>query len=413
MIVSCSGPWGVDNSPVYTKIRLEFPRDYPEKATPIISLEKTMAMKSDILQKISSETQSVADAYLSRQRSSLEAILRYLLGEQSLEDSILWLKERSDHTDLDLSQDLALSSSDEDDEDADRYMNAQGQGMNMSDDMLATLNAGYNVPQPRTCGALWSDDGRLVCFFPSKDGKSQSLLDLSLKGSERSSRSHRILSEGFGRLYDRSLIPKKIAPALETIESNESDSESLSTSSSGSSSSSEISGIPCHHLISSIAWRGDISETQRAVSVDESQKSSGGTGITKILKPKSANFISIHNFTNLLPSRKMLALQYSLDRFDSFTQNAKIAAKNSDHDLADAWEFIDLILRKEIPLISTQHPYKDESILVAVRRTLPDINRRDSAIDLSYDARQDVKCSAKGSVKWGIHPFGRMLVQKL
>lgn len=412
VIVSFSGPWGLENSSIYIKTRISFPKDYPEKATPSFSIEKTASVSIQVLQRISSEAQSVANAYLSRQKNSFEALLRYLLGEQNLEDSLLWLKERPDHTDLDLSQDIASSSSDED-EDVDEFLNSQGQIADINDGMLVVSNSQYNVPVPKICGAIWAGDGRLVCFFPPKEDKSQSLLDLTLKGSERYSRSHKSIFEGFGRFYSRSPIPKKPASTLETIESEDSEYEDISSSSSGSSSSSKIIDALSHHFIPSTGWRGDASETQRAVSIDESQKSSGGTGPPKSIGSKLSNFISIHDFKNHLPSKQELARRFLLDGPDYCAANAEIASSTGDQKLADAWKLVDLILHEEVPLDVAQHPHTDEAILVVKRRGFPKLGRKDNAVNLSSEMAEKLQLSMKGSVKWGSHPFGRWLVQEL
>lgn len=412
VIVSFSGPWGLENSSIYIKTRISFPKDYPEKAMPSFSIEKTASVSIHTLQKISSETQSVANAYLSRQKNSFEALLRYLLGEQNLEDSLLWLKERPDHTDLDLSQDVALSSSDED-EDVDIFMNSQGQRVDADDGMLIMSNAQYNVPVPKSCGALWAGDGRLVCFFPPKEEKSQSLLDLTLKGNEKYSKNQKSIFEGFGRFYSRSSIPKKTASTLETIESEDSGYEDISSSSSGSSSSSKIIDALSHHFIPSTGWRGDASETQRAVSIDESQKSSGGTVPPKSIGFKFVSFISIHNCKEYLPSKQELAQKYLLDGPDCCAANAEIAAQCGDQKLADAWELVDLILHEEVPLDVAPHPYKNEAILVVKRQSIPKLRRKGNAVELSSEMQEEVRPSMRGSIKWGSHPFGRWLVEEL
>lgn len=408
MIVSFWGPWGRENNSIYVKTRIGFPKGYPEKASPIFNIEKTASVSSEALQKISSEAQMVANTYLSRQKSSLEALLRYFLGEQTLEDSLLWLRERPDHSDLDLSQDLASSSSDEDD-DVDELL--VGQRIDPSDSISAVSNAQYNVPSPKICGASWTGDGRLVCFFPSKEDRSQSLLNLTLRNSERYSKGHKSVFEGFGRLHNRSPAPKKTASTLETIESEGSEYEDNSSSSSGSSSSSDIIDVLSHYFIPSTVWHGDTSETQRALSIDESQKSSGGTGHPKSTGSKFANFISIYNFKNYLPSKQDLAQRFLLDSPDCCAINAEIAANSGDQDLADAWKLVDLILRDEVPLDTAQDLHRDDPIMVMKRLSFTQLGRKDSAVDLN--ATESMQSIAKGAVKWGSHPFGQWLVEEL
>lgn len=409
--VSFSGPWGFENNSIYIKTRLSFPKDYPEKAGPALTIEKTASVSNEVLQKISSEVELITNAYLYRQKSSFEALLRYLLGEQSLGDSLLWLKERPDHIDLELTQDLASSSSDEDD-DVNGYLNSRDERTDMGGGIFVVSNAQYNVPSPKLCGALWSGDGQLVCFFPPKEDKSHSLLDLTLRGSERYPRSHKSIFEGFGRLHNRSPIPKKTASALETIESESSGDEDITSPSSSSSSSSEIIDTLSHHFIPSTAWRGDASETQRALSLDESQKSSGGTGNLKPIGSRFASFISIHNIKDYLPSKRELAKHFVFNGPECCATNAKAATKAGDRKLADIWELIELMLREDVALDLLQNPYKDGSIRIVKRPNFSKIGGNDNA-ECIFDMAEDVHFNARGSVKWGAHPFGQGLVKEM
>lgn len=404
--VSLVGPWGPKASPTHIRARIDFPHDYPETATPMLSMEKPTSMTEEVFQIISSEIQSLAEAYMSEQKNSLEAILRYLLGETNLIDGLAWLK-------LNLTQDLTYSSSDEDD-DVGTFANMQTLGMDMTDSALAISNAQYNVPLGKTCGALWVNDGRLVCFFLPVVEKSLSILDLSLRGTERSSRNHKIMFEGFGRLYNRSPAPKKKHSTLQTIESDDSGYDDSLSSSSGSYESSDVIGEPRYHLAPSITRRGDASDTQRAISVEDSQKSSGAIGLNKSSGSRKGNFISIHDWSALLPSKHALATQYLLGGPNCCSLNAKIAAEIGMQDVSDAWEFADLILRDEVPLDVRDHPYKAESILVVARRTTELRRRNDSAVDLSFDSSdEEQQSNMKGGIKWASHPFGRWLVKAM
>lgn len=412
MIVFLSGPWGAEGGSTFVKASIDFPKGYPEEATPAVSIEKTASISNETLQRMNSELEQITNAYMSGQRNSLEAMLRYLLGEQNLEESLTWLKERPDHNDLDLIQDPESSSSDEDDEEAGMYTNAQAQGMDMSDGMIAVSNAQYNVPLPRVRGALWSGDGYLACFFPPKD-KAPSLLDLSLKNNDRSSRSHKIISEGFGRFYNRSPAPRNKASTLETIESDESDSGS-SVSSSDSSSSSDLFGVPPHHFVRSSAWRGDTSETQKAQSVEDSQLSSGGTGPAKSSGAKSYSSISIHDLRDLLPAKRNYAQEYVIGGPDCCQHNAAVAARLGNQDLADAWDFVNLLLQARVPLSTMLHPQRDESIMVVARKALSILRSREhKAKPASGTSGNRTAGVTKGAIKWGYNPFGWQFVDKL
>ena len=357
------------------------------------------------------DAKSIALGFMSHQRSSLEAMLRYLLGERNLEDCLLWLKKRQQSVELESTKDLDLSSSDEEDESLGRYAGERDQSMETSDSITAVSNAQYNVPIAKACGALWAEDGRLVCFFPQKPEKDSLLLDLSVKTSDRSSGSRKNVFEDFGRLHTDPARQRRGASTLETIESGDSDREYCSafSSSSSSSSSSEDMGLPRHHFMPSMAWRGDIYVAHEGLAIYDSQKSSGDTGFVKSTVMSPCNYVAIHDFTQLLPAKKHLAQGYTIhDGSSSCAHNSRIARESEDLDLADVWSFVELIIKEEVPLELRVIPENNAPIVVTARRNASRLKPRDSAIDLSFDAAQeDRKPNQRGSVRWGNHPLGR------
>ena len=404
--MSLSGPWGLGDNATYLQSRIDFPPTYPDSASPTFSLEKTASLSDETLSKIYADIGLITASFVSRQRSSLEATLRYLLGEQTLEESLLWLKKR-ESVDLDSTQDLNSSSSDDDDEIMGSYGGPQPNSMEASDPMITSSNAQYNVPLPKACGALWADDGRLVCFFPSKSDQESSLLEMSIRASDRSSRKGKTMFEGFGRLQNASTRQRRHASTLETIESGDSDFEESSTSS--DSSSSDGFGLPQHHFLPSMAWRGNVLETPPGVSLDESQKSSGGSGLEKSSTSKGSMFISIHALADLLPAKQGLAERYVMGKGSiGSIKNAQIAGESGDSDLADVWSFVDLLLQDIIPLELIGTHRENDSIIVVARCAMSRLKTKDSAIDLSFDNSQEQKTRIKSTcVKWGNHPFGR------
>ena len=405
--MSLSGPWGPGNDTTYLQSRIDFPSTYPDSASPTFSFEKTASLSDETLTKIYTDIGLITASFVSRQRSSLEATLRYLLGEQTLEESLLWLKKR-ESVDLDSTRDLDSSSSDDDDEIVGTYGAPQANSMEASDPMIATSNARYNVPLPKACGALWADDGRLVCFFPSKSDQESSLLEMSIRASDRSSRKGKTMFEAFGRLQNTSSRQRRHASTLETIESGDSDFEESSTSSDSSSSSDEL-GLPQHHFLPTMAWRGNVLETPPGVSLDDSQKSSGGSGLEKSSTFKGSMFISIHAFTDLLPAQQGLAERYYIGKGSiGSIQNAQVARESGNSDLADVWSFVNLLLQDIVPLELIGSPRDNASIMVVARCAVSRVKAKDSATNLSFDDLQEQKKPVKSaSVKWGNHPFGR------
>lgn len=422
IVVSLTGPWGFDKTTTFIKARIEFPPSYPEGVAPSVSLERCAVLDEHVVTKIGSETSVISASFLSCRRSSLEAILRYLLGEQTLEESLLWLKKRQQSVDLDSTIEADFSSSDEDDETLEQYAGPQADDTGGSDSLIIKSRPQNNPPLPQACGAFWADNGRLVCFFPPKQDKEHSFLDLSLKSGERTSKSQKFISEGFGRFHNSSHRKRQAASTLETIESGGSDSESSSSASSSSNSfsASDDIGLPRHHFMPSMAWRGDASETFPGLSLDESQKSSSGVERSRSTFSKGKNFVSIHDHSDLLPARKALAQQYLIGSGShGFLHNAEIAREMGDGDLADVWLFVDLLLQDKVPLEVMNHsrgygnaqtvdPPALDPVLVVARRALSKLRSKDSAIDLSFDEIEDeTSIAARASVKWGDHPYAR------
>jgi len=421
IVVSLSGPWGPEKTPTYIKTRIEFPSTYPEATAPTVSLEKTASLGDDVVNKINSEVSSITASFLSRERSSLEAILRYILGEQTLEESLLWLKKRQESADLDSTLELDISSSDEDDEDdeaPEKYAGPQANDMESSDPMIAKPQAQNNLPLPKACGALWADNGRLVCFFPPKLEKEPSFFDLTLKAN--SSKSRKSIFEGFGRFHNASRRNKQAPSTLETIESGDSDFNDSSSSSSRSSSGSYEIDLPRHHFLPGMAWRGDASEAFPGVSLDESLKSSSGMGKSKLTVSKGKSVVSIHDYSDLLPAKKYLAENYIVGHgCYGYAHNAHIARETGDLDLADVWVLVDLILQNKVPLEAVNNTQgagdaRDlgnshvEPILIIARSAASKLRSKNSAIDLSYDEdEENIALNARAPIKWGDHPFGR------
>ena len=409
ILVAFSGPWGSEKKPVWMKCRIHFPNGYPDTAVPNFSFECSPNLSDEHVADMSDEIGQISAAYCGQQLNSLEASVRYLLGERTLEENLLLLKARPGN-DLEIIHTSAQSSSDEDDDDL------QVQGMDMSQGTLAVSNTQCNVPLPKACGALWANDGRLVCFFPHKEEKAQSLFDtFSAKASERSARSYKTVFEGFGH-FNRRSEHNSLQRYMTGPMDSDSDGDEYSYSSSGSSSSLEDMNATNQLFLPSIGLCEARLERHNEVVIDESQWSSGDTGHGKTIASNN-NYVSLHDCQDLLPSKPDLARKYVLsdDRHYCCTYNARVAGEARCQHLADIWSLVDLIIRKQVPLEVVMNPRKVESILVAARRAVHPPWSRDSAIDLSFDFEDEApNTDLLGSVRWGQHPFGQQwLVEEL
>ena len=381
---------------------------------PHVKLENSALIGDEIVQKVTSEVKTLSNGYLSLRKNSLEAILRYLLGEQTVADSLQWLKECTDQDNLDLNHDPSLSSSDEDDVSVGNFENSDAQTLDASDLILRASNSQYNVPIPKACGALWSNDGHLVCFFPPKEETPRPFFEVSLKGNEKSLRIYSSRFGGFGQLQTGAHMLRRIAHPLESHESDSSESEDQSTLSSPSSLSSGVIDESPQHLLSSAGWPGSAFEAQHTILMKESQKSNGGTGFSKSVMQSTGNFVSIHDCRDLIPSKIQLAQQYLLKGSDCCARNFEAALKSGNQELADAWEFLGLILEERVPLDLVHPSRQDEPVLIMSRRPLPIFNKEDSAVDLTFDMESEAeKQTILGSIKWACHPFGNWLIDKM
>ena len=390
--LSLMGPWSSTGTSTWIKCRVQFPDTYPETAGLMLTIKESPKTTDEQLKNIDHEIQLITKAYVARQLSSLEAIIHYLLGERDLNRSLLWLASRPDG-ELDVPHNSAESSSDEDDQ-------LQSSQIDMNENLVAS-NAQYNVPLPKACGAFWADDGRLICFFPQRREKPNPLIGkLNLKNANQKG-----VFEGFGRLDQNSGVAKR-PPTLDTSDSGDSEFEFFSSSS--NSSTSSYGANPSGQLfMPSMTWPIGALETLNDQSVDESYRSTGAIG-------SSANYVSIHDCHDLLPSKQKLAEEYILsgDHQESCSHNSRVAAEFGAQDTADIWSLVKLIIRKQVPFEVVQDYDKNESIVVAARRAVHPLQKRDSAIDLSHDLFEDL--TAAETIQWGGHPFGsRWLVDSL
>ncbi len=397
ILIAFPGPWGSEKRTIRVKCRIQFPNGYPDTTVPSFTFEASPNLSDGRAEDLSDEINQIATACCEHNLSSLEVIWRYLLGERTLEETLLSLQARSSD-DLDAVQSLAQSSSDEDDDDL------QIQAMDMSQEALAVSTTQYNVPLPKACGALWANDGRLICFFPHKEEKVQPLFDThSLKASERSTRSHKANFEGFGRFNKRSeqtILPRSlIGPA-------NSDSEGSEYSYSSSESTSSLDDVNAtDQLFLPVIGLREANFTE--IATGESQWSSGdpehGTTV-----PSNHNYVTLHDCQDLLPSSPDLACKYILcdDRHYSCVHNARVAREAELYDLADIWDLVGLMVCGQLEL-AMDHRQSEPAIMHARSATHP-LKSKDSAIDLSFDAKEEGSSTNRfKSARWGQHPFGQ------
>lgn len=387
-VMTLQAPWGEEQSQIYLRVEMRFPKLYPRDANAVLSLQKSGALNEATHKHLATELQTISETYASRRRGCLEAVLRYLLREQNLEQIVAWVlgESISDSKVLDATTIPVEDSSSDDDDQMD---NAHAQ---------LDASANMRVPLAKGCGAVWSETGKLVFFFPTKSKEPVSLLgtlgvtDLNESDSNR-------LFEGFGRLHTSSPAHKmasgtKTADDDTASETSESSSKSSSSSSASFETEQNVTG-------GGSSFRGPVAGLQqRSRAPDRSMHST--TGGQKLVEPPRTSTTSIHSFETLLPSKRELAQDYQIfgDGQETCKHNAQVAKNASLDDLAFVWTLIGLVLDDAVPL-----------------EVLPDLSHT-TADDISIIARslaftpKRVKrvmqggTEARGRTRWGNHPLG-------
>ncbi|KAL4989467.1 hypothetical protein BDW68DRAFT_70707 [Aspergillus falconensis] len=397
--ISLHGPWGADGASLFIRVDIKFPPDYPRDAVPTFSVQKTTAVSDQLASKIIAELQTISETYLSYKRGCLEGVVRYLLGESSLEESIAWILGETAET---IKSPTNGHDGGDESSDEDEVGLSQSQDLAMSSELIRPVNANVMVPRARECGAIWGNDGRLVCFFPTKKDKSAySLENLGFKEMTRLSRSDNLF-ERFGRFETSSPGPRitgTIASTDDGASEYSDDSEAETSSSSGSSGI--LSGLQ-HRFPTPQTWRSAGSlGLYRPRSTDNSQRSTVG-GMTSRSSDAPQNVISIHDLSGILPAKRELAIGYRIcgKVVDVCAHNAAVALDHGHYELARIWGLVKLILHQTKPLSPSR-------VTNSISRSSR-IQRKDSAIDLSFDALHSKKTSQNTTnvVEWGNHPFG-------
>ncbi|UNI24042.1 hypothetical protein JDV02_009821 [Purpureocillium takamizusanense] len=408
---SLTGPWGVDGEPIFIKVKIDIPGDYPKVRAPKFLIEKTSFMAEETHKRITREMHQLAEQFLQRKQNCLEVAFTYLLGEVDLESSTTFFKNVRDlDDDLD---GLSDESSSEEDEDipagGSASMSQELVPHSEIDTILAPPSRNIIPPSPRTCGARFSNDGRLVSFFPSKEEKARALFSTSAELYSKERAKGEPFFAGFGRLTYDPPSRQKYA----TDEASATDELSDSTDSDVSSSSSSDSESTSIHKMS-LWYRPSGSKTW---SVDRSVRSSGGgtgagtgtgTGTSRRRFGRPRNLVTIHDLQAELPSKREFAEEYAIfgDGAAVCDHNASVAEKYGYDDLVDVWRYLALLLKKGIPLEVLSRDQRKASILVIARDV---VREHDNLVRDVVGGDRDLL----GRVKWGQHPLAKEFIADL
>ncbi|KAL7812340.1 hypothetical protein V8C44DRAFT_329130 [Trichoderma aethiopicum] len=417
LTASLNGPWGKDGEAIFIKVKIDIPLEYPKLKAPKFMIEKSSFMPEETRKRLDRELHELAEQFLRRKQNCLEVIFTYLLGEVDLESSTTFFKNVRDlDDDLD---GLADDSSTDEEEDI-----PAGGSASMSQELppadadtaIATPARLIIPPPPLTCGARFSHDGRLICFFPTKEEKARVLYQTSADVNKDRPRMEPFFA-GFGRLA-RDLPPRY---RYTTEEASASEDQSDSGETDETSSSSDDSESTSIHKMS--LWYHSSRHLRKTWSEDRSIRSSGGgtgtgtgvgtatgTGASRRRIARPRNVISIHDLRPDLPSKKEFAQEYAIfgDGADVCEHNASVAKKYGYTDLMNVWQYLGLLLKKGIPLEVLASNQSRSSILVIAR----DVVSKTRALENDQGIAQG-DGALLGRVKWGRHPLAKDFIQEL
>ncbi|KAK4130160.1 hypothetical protein BT67DRAFT_349301, partial [Trichocladium antarcticum] len=416
---SLKGPWGVNRETIFIKVKVDIPTTYPKSKAPKFYIEKSSFMPDETHRKIDSELRELGSRFLERKQNCLDMAFTYLLGEVDLESSTAFFKNVGDLDD-DMDALADESSSEEDENDI-----LAGGSASMSQELsasveldptatLATAQRQAATPLPRFCGARFSNDGRLVCFFPTKEEKARVLFAVPHPDAYREKSKGEPTFAGFGRLAQDSPPPKSRFHDETSATDDQSESDDTESTSSTDSEPTTVHKIGL--------WYPHARHFRKAWSANESVRSSGagtgagtgtgtGTGTSRRRPVKPKNIISIHNLQSELPSKKQFAQEYAIfgDGAEVCTHNAAVADKFGEQDLVHVWKYAALLLRRDIPLEIHDLHYRGQPVLViakdAVARTVDD--------DGEENGSATHGSSLAGRVRWGHHPLARDMIDDL
>lgn len=383
--LSLSGPWAAEGMSTQIRCRIDFPSGYPVTGRPRFALENVSTVTEESRKKLSSEVAELAEAYLSQQRPSLEAILRYILGEQTLEEGLQWVKHHSVIEGQAFNVDDGLSSSSEEDgDDTVKYVAPETDGLGTSAPKTATDSTLYSVPLHRTCGALWTGSGRLVCFHPRKPEQEASLVNSSLGLGPRREIATKDLFEGFGRLH-KAYRSEAATSTFGTLTSTDSDDD-FEMSSSGSSSSSDNLAPLNHHFLPAMPWNGLLASSHQEYALDTSQKSVRDFGQPSTSAASNVDMlVSIHDFSDSLPVKKGLAKRYHVQRgLEAVIKNILVVKECGFETLVSSWQLCALLLQTQTAKATWPALSTSEETMTSSQGYLR-VLAKDSVLDLSYN----------------------------
>ncbi|ODQ80482.1 hypothetical protein BABINDRAFT_160761 [Babjeviella inositovora NRRL Y-12698] len=366
LVVSLNGAWsGLDEESdlLFIRVEIDFPPEYPA-LSPRFAVEQSHELSAAVQHEMALELARVADTYAERSRFSLEACLRCLMGEklnlEEFTDDELAMGVLEDAYDYAASSAVSDEEEEDDEEELVPLVSITARGTRS-----APTGRFDSTPVPKGCGAVWTRDGGLLCFFVSKVSKEKNVLKFD--------------SQGFGI---------KAKGALANLLT-----DSLSSASSASSDSFDedwndilVKDGPKRALMPGLWNRGlkDYGDfrSKRPGSLP-TERSLGTTTSSK-------NTVRIFDYSHLIPDKIALAREYRIlgDSPEVLARyNAEVARAHGFLDIADCWRVVAVLLTKDVDNTP------DGLLNLHPNKAFPEILKHAHPDSLRFF--------------WGGHPFGR------
>lgn len=470
---SVAGALDIDNNDEYTgddngdneqklifiRLDISFPRTYPfleantamtkanrKRMCVTFDIEETHELTKDIKQEMLAKLHEIAYFYSNRyQRYCLEPLLRYLIGDKVvLEDASFadkkqemiqeigdegWaddlVNQESGVADSDLDSDADSELSDDLDGQVSDFMPALNDedmatsngslakyDSNAKDDGAVDTSRIYSAPLPKGCGATWSNNGQLVCFFIPKAEEDDTFQKFSI---------FKFTAQGFSlRTHSGHEHHEAHGGGSEHADARPGDTSSVSGDSLASDWDDEwdIDDDPTTKfrvpgLFKTAVGLGNryfAGHAHPHASNDGSNYKSSypGNGLVdaRKLRPKTPkNILGIFDFRHLIPDKQELANEYrvlgaSPEQLANY--NSQVALKHGLTEISRVWKLLEMVLLKDIQ-INTIHPVYFGHDLLNPNVPTSDLQAINNLIEI---AEHKTVPDNNYRFYWGTHPFG-------
>ncbi|KAH3681786.1 hypothetical protein WICPIJ_007225 [Wickerhamomyces pijperi] len=353
LILSLAGPWNVTNPDdlIYLRVEIKFPQAYPSQP-PVFKIEENRELTKESRVEILTDLSEITSIYSRHDKFSLEICLRYLMGDRmdvsKLEAEITAQQDQGHLNDIynlppnidDL--DSLPSSSDHEVEEyyGDDNDSTDGElgddelvpGLQMTQTLTNDSNKMFDsTPIPKGCGAVWSRQGKLVCFFMPKnsqafneghDDSRKTLMKFDHTKQvlfDNDELSDGSLSDDFNDILRKDLSSRRRIPGVFRI-------QNFNQSFSGAGSSIHAATETVRTGVSSTYQRSQI----EAEDDDQPTK----------------NVVAVFDFSDLIPTKYDLADEYKVvgDTAEALSlYNSEICAKYGYTELSDTWRVLSTV----------------------------------------------------------------------